>query len=166
MPLNFTVLVPCVAPKFIPVIVTGVPTDPELGFKLLTVGPTVNGTPLLACVPTVTTTFPVVAPVGTFTTMLVLLQLVYVVTAVPLNVTALLPCVAPKFVPVIVTAVPTAPELGFRLVIPGAGVDTVKATPLLACVPTVTTTFPVVAPVGTVTAILVSLQLVAVAVVR
>ena len=164
VPLNLTVLVPCVAPKFIPVIVTCVPTAPELGFKLLIVGPTVNATPLLACVPTVTTTFPVVAPAGTVTLMLVALQFVAVAT-VPLNITVLVPCVPPKFVPVIVTAVPTAPELGFRLVIPGAGAVTVKVTPLLACVPTVTTTFPVIAPAGTVTAILVSLQLVAVAVV-
>ena len=164
MPLNVTILVPCVAPKFIPVIVTGVPTAPELGFKLLIVGPTVNGIPLLPCVPTVTTTFPVVAPVGTVTPMLVALQLV-VVAAVPPKVTVLVPCVLPKFVPVIVTAVPTGPEFGFRLTIAGAGVVTVKVTPLLACVPTVMTTFPVVAPAGTATAILVSLQLVAVAVV-
>src|SRR5260221_8194843 len=37
------------------------------------------------------------------------------VAAVPLNVTVLVPCVAPKFVPVIVTAVPTGPFVGDRL---------------------------------------------------
>jgi hypothetical protein len=67
-------------------------------------------TPLLATPPTVTTTFPVVAPVGTGTAMLVALQLVGVPAAVPLNVTVLVPCVIPKFVPVIVTGVPTAPD--------------------------------------------------------
>jgi len=52
VPLKVTVLVPCVAPKFVPVIVTGVATGPELGLRLVTVGPlatvTVNVTPLLA----------------------------------------------------------------------------------------------------------------------
>ena len=65
--------------------------------------------------PTVTTTEPVVAPLGTGTTMLAALQLVGV-AAVPLNVTVLVPCVAPKFAPAIVTAVPTAPDDGVRLV--------------------------------------------------
>jgi len=70
---------------------------------------TVKLTPLLAAPPTVTTTFPVVAPLGTVTLMLVALQLVGV-PAVPLNVTVLVPCVAPKFVPVIITGVPTGPD--------------------------------------------------------
>ena len=74
---------------------------------------------------------PVVAPVGTITVILVALQAVGV-AAVPLNVTVLVPCIAPKFVPVIVTAVPTIPEVGFRFVIVGAGKMTVKLTPLLA----------------------------------
>jgi hypothetical protein len=38
VPLKFTVLVPCVAPKFVPVIVTAVPTAPDVGDKLATVG--------------------------------------------------------------------------------------------------------------------------------
>src|SRR5262249_57674241 len=60
---------------------------------------------------TVTTTLPDVAPDGTGTTMLVADQLVGVAT-VPLNVTALVPCAAPKLVPAIVTEVPTGPLLG------------------------------------------------------
>jgi hypothetical protein len=52
--------------------------------------PTVNLTLLLATPPTVTMTFPVVAPVGTGTAMLVVLQLVGVATT-PLNVTVLPP---------------------------------------------------------------------------
>src|SRR5260221_11900554 len=67
------------------------------------------------------------------------------VAAVPLNVTVLVPWVAPKFVPVIVTAVPTGPFVGDRLVTVG-GTGTVKVRPLLASPPTVTTTVPVVAP--------------------
>jgi len=119
---------------------------------------------LLAVPPTVTTTLPVVAPVGTGTTMLVALQLVGV-AVVPLNFTVLVPFVEPKFVPVIVTDAPTRADVGFKLVILGAGVVTVKATPLLATPPTVTTTLPVVPPVGTVVVMLVALQLVGVAVV-
>ncbi len=74
---------------------------------------------MLARPPTVTTTVPVVAPVGTGTAMLVADQLVGV-AAVPLNVTVLVPRVAPKLVPVIVTAVPTGPLVGDRLVSVGA----------------------------------------------
>src|ERR1700760_999729 len=116
--------------------------------------PTVNFTPLLATPPTVTTTFPVVAPFGTATVMLVALQLDGV-PAVPLNVTVLVLCVAWKPVPVIVTTSPIAPVVGFKLVMLGADGVTVKLTPLLAVPPTVTTTFPVVAPVGIGTVIVV-----------
>jgi hypothetical protein len=51
---------------------------------------------------------------------------------VPLNLTVLLPCVAPKFAPAIVTDVPTKPDVGDKLVMLGAGTVTVKLTPLLA----------------------------------
>jgi hypothetical protein len=166
-PLNLTVLVPCVVPKLVPVIVTAAPTSPEVGFKLVMVGAgevTVKLTPLLAVPPTVTTTFPVVPPAGTGTTMLVALQVVGV-AATPLNVTVLVPCVVPKLVPVIVTAAPISPEVGFKLVIAGAGRVTVKLTPLLAVPPAVTTTFPLAAPVGTGTTMLVAFQLVGVPVV-
>jgi hypothetical protein len=70
---------------------------------------TVKVEPLLATPPTVTTTGPEVAPVGTGTLMLVSLQLAGD-AAVPLNVTVLEPCVAPKWLPVMVTAVPTGPD--------------------------------------------------------
>src|SRR4029077_5358648 len=117
---------------------------------------TVKFTPVLATPPTVTTTFPVVAPAGTGATMFVAFQLVGV-PAVPLNVTVLVPCVVPKFVPVIVTEMPTGPEVGFRLLMVGADEVTVKLTPVLANPPTVTTTFPVVAPLGTGATMLVAL---------
>ena len=157
--MNLTVLVPCVAPKFAPVIVTGVPITPEVGLKLVMLGAadTVNVTALLAIPDTVTMTGPVVAPVGTGATMLVELQLVGL-AAVPLNVTVLAPCVVPKFVPVMVTDVPTSPSAGDRLVMPGTG-RMVKLTPLLDTPLTVTMTFPEVAPAGTCATTLVALQL-------
>lgn len=101
--------------------VTEVPSTPDVGFRLVMLGGitvTVKLTPALANPPTVTTTFPVVAPVGTVTTALVALQLV-AVAVVPLNLTVLVPCVAPKFVPAIVTEAPTNPEVGFKFVMAG-----------------------------------------------
>ena len=68
----------------------------------------------------------------------------------------------PKFVPVIVTRVPVTPIVGLRLVI--AGVEsTVKTTPFESTAEARITTFPVVAPNGTVVTMLVALQLVGVA---
>src|SRR5439155_9424719 len=122
VPLKVMVLVPLVAPKFVPVTVTDVPTVPLLGARLVTVGvgSTVNGLPLLAMPPTVTTTLPVVAPAGTGTTMLVAAHVVGV-AAVPLKVMVLVPLVAPKLVPVTVTDVPTPPLVGARRVTVGVG---------------------------------------------
>jgi len=108
---------------------------------------TVKLAPLLATPPTVTTTLPVVAPLGTGTTILGSLQLVGV-AGVPLKVTVLVPCVAPKLVPEIVTDVPTKPEVGLKLVMLGGSV-TVKLMPLLTMPLMDTTTLPVVAPAGT-----------------
>jgi hypothetical protein len=56
-------------------------------------------------------TLPVVAPFGTVVTTAVELQL-EVVAETPLKATALVPFVAPKFVPLIVTEVPTGPDVG------------------------------------------------------
>jgi len=75
-------------------------------------------------------TLPVLAPLGTGTAMLVGLQLVGVALAPP-KVTVLVPCVAPKFAPLIVTDVPIGPDDGFKLVMLGAGTVTVNVTPLL-----------------------------------
>jgi len=119
VPLNFTVLVPCVDPKLDPLMVTEAPIAPEFGDKLLMTGKTVNVTPLLALPLTVTTTEPVVAPEGTGATIFVLLQLVGV-AVVPLNFTVLVPCVDPKLDPLMVTAAPMAPEVGERLLMVGA----------------------------------------------
>jgi len=133
-----------------------------VGERLLILGAdtTVKLTPLLATPDTVTTTFPVVAPLGTVATMLVAAQLVAVAVVV-LNLSVLLPWVEPKFVPVIVTEAPTAPDVGDKLVIFGVA-RTVKLSPLLFTPLAYTTTFPVVAPDGTGTCMLVALQLVGV----
>ena len=79
---------------------------------------TVMATGLLDTPFTVTITFPVVAPSGTGTRMLVVLQLTGVPPA-PLKVTVLAPCVAPKFVPVIVTEAPMVVEVVDKLVMLG-----------------------------------------------
>jgi len=122
VPLNFTEPVPCVAPKFAPAIVTDAPTGPDVGDRLVMLGveSTVKVTPLLLTPAALTTMFPVVAPAGTGATILVALHVV-TVAAVPLNVTVLVPCVAPKFEPPIVTAMPAAPDAGDRLVMDGVG---------------------------------------------
>lgn len=74
---------------------------------------TVNSTPLLETLPEdVTTTLPVVAPLGTGTTIVVVFQLVGF-PETPLNVTV--PWVEPKFVPETVTEVPIGPEVGLML---------------------------------------------------
>ncbi|HEX3819915.1 MAG TPA: hypothetical protein VHW45_06270 [Candidatus Sulfotelmatobacter sp.] len=162
VPLNVTVLLPCVEPKVVPLRVTAVPTAPCVGDKLWIAGVTVKFTPLLTLAPTFTFTLPVVAPVGTEVSIEVLLQLVTVAIFPPLNVTVLEPCVAPNAVPVIVTAAPIGPEMAERLKIPGV---TVNATPFDVKPPTVTITFPVVAPAGTATCIAFAPQAVGVAVV-
>src|SRR6201993_5572410 len=121
--------------------------DPEVTVKF----PPLLGTPL-----SLTMTLPDVAPVGTGATMLLAFQLVGV-ARVPLNESVLAPCVAPKLAPLIVTEVPIGPKFGVRFEMLGAGV-TVKSTPLLGTPPTLTNTFPVVAPAGTGAVMLVSLQ--------
>jgi hypothetical protein len=157
VPLNFTVLVLCVAPKFVPVIVTEAPTAPEVGNRLVIVGDTVNEEGLVTVTPlTVTATGPVVAPVGTVAVIADAVQVPIVVAVVPLNVT--LPFVVPKFEPPMVTeVVPAAPEDGVSVEIDGVA-KTVNDEPALAAPPTVTTTLPVVAPGGTVVVIEVLLQ--------
>ena len=74
---------------------------------------------MLATPPTVTTTFPVVAPAGTGTTMLLADQVVGA-AAMPLKVTVLDPWLAPKLLPLMVTDVAAGPVDGERLVSVGA----------------------------------------------
>jgi len=113
-PLKVTVLLPWLAPKLLPAMVTILPTGPAGGNRPDMLGGTitVKGAPLLAWPLTVTTTFPVVAPLGTAAVMLAALQLEALPALVPLKLTVLLPWLVPKLLPVMVTAVPTGPEVG------------------------------------------------------
>ena len=149
-------------------IVIGVPAGPLVGERADSVGVgvgggggavTVKSSPLLTRPPTITTTLPVVAPVGTDTTMLVA-DHVDGVADVPLNVTMLASWAAPKLDPEIVRDAPAGPLFGERAVTLGSGARvggtvTVYGSALLATPPTVTTTFPLVAPAGTGTPMLV-----------
>jgi hypothetical protein len=159
VPLKVTVPVD---PKLEPEMVTVVPTVPDVGDRPVMLGAvaeTVKVIPLLAAPPTVTTTLPLGAPLGTGTTMLVADQLVGV-AVVPSNFTVLLPWGDPKPLPEIVTEVPAGPEDGDKPVMFGV---TVKGAPLLATLATVTTTLPLVAALGTVTTIELALQVMTVA---
>lgn len=73
-------------------IVTKTPAEPDMGDALVIegVGLTVKLTPLLSSPSTVSTTLPVVAPVGTRALIWVLFQFVGVAVT-PLNVSVLLP---------------------------------------------------------------------------
>jgi len=95
-----------VAPKPLPVIVTEAPTAPEVGLSKLIVGVMVKSRPLVVTPLAVTVTSPVVAPVGTVIPIEEALQLV-MVAGVPLSKTV--PCVVPRFCPVIVTEAPGNP---------------------------------------------------------
>jgi hypothetical protein len=158
VPLNFTVPLPWLAPKLVPVMLIDVPTGPDVTDRLvmLGAGTTVKAEPLLATPLTVTTTLPVVVPAGATAVILVLLQGPTVVAVVPLNFTVLVPCVAPKVEPAITMEEPMAPLFGVRLVMAG---ETVKLTPLLVTPLTVTTRLPLVAPAGTTAVILPTAQL-------
>jgi hypothetical protein len=138
--------------------VTDAPTDPEAGETLvmLGVGKNVKFALLLALPTAVTTTGPVLAPLGTGTVIWESLQLLGEAT-VPLKVTALKPCAKPKVVPAIVTLVPDGPVEGERLMIFGT---TVKLTLLLFIPPTAMSNGPVLEPagMGTVTCVLPQLE--------
>src|SRR6185295_12556960 len=95
----------------------------------------------------VTLIFPVVAPEGTVASMRIA-ETTVKLAVVPLNRTLVVPV---RFVPLIVTAVPTGPLVGLNDVIVGADAVTVKSPTLVAVPPgVVTLIFPVVAPEGTV----------------
>jgi hypothetical protein len=115
--LNVTAVAPV---RFVPVIVTEVPTAPLAGLKLLIVGVGTETVKLALEVAlpfgVVTVTLPVVAPVGTVVVICVALATVKD-AEVPLNASAVAPV---RFVPVMVTAAPTAPLAGVKLLIVGA----------------------------------------------
>jgi hypothetical protein len=69
---------------------------------------------------------PVVAPVGTATINFVVVAELGVAAVVPLNLTELLAAVLLKFVPLIVTDAPIAPDVGEKLVIVGAAANAME----------------------------------------
>ena len=97
--------------------------------------------------PAVTVIIPLVAPVGTGTVITVGLQL----QAVPVTPLNLIVPLVPRLLPLMITFTPTPPRLGEIPETLGV-LGTLK---IFVCKsdfpPTVTTTFPVVAPEGTVT---------------
>ncbi len=123
VPLNVTAPVPCDEPKLAPAIVIDEPTTPDVADRLvmLGAGTTVNPRPLLTRFPRETLTLPVVAPEGTVVVMDVALQLVVEDAKVPLKLTVLLSWLGPKCAPVMVTAAPTAPVVGDRVLMLGVG---------------------------------------------
>jgi hypothetical protein len=166
VPLNVTVFEPCDEPKFVPVIVTGVLTGPEEGFRLLMLGGgdvTAKVRLLLGTPETVTTTVALPTAIAvTITEILVGVQMLAGAVGVPLNVTVFEPCEEPKFVPVMITGVVTGPDDGFRFEMVGGGGVTVKFVLLLGTPPTVTTTVALpVAIAGTSTVMLVGVQMLA-----
>jgi hypothetical protein len=107
LPPNETAVAPV---KFVPVIVTPVPTAPIAGAKEVMAGVTVKRVvDTIAPLPGVVTVMgPVLAPAGTVV-VIVPEGLTVKVAATPLNETAVAPV---KAVPVIVTPVPTGPKIG------------------------------------------------------
>jgi len=143
--------------KFVPVIVTFVLVKPTVGVKPLIVGappPLVVTVKFVELWPVpfgvVTAILPVVAPLGTFAWIWVLELTVKLVADVPLNFTAVAPV---KFVPVIVTLVPTGPLVGLNDVTVGGLPPPVVTVKLVELVPVpfgvVTLIVPLVAPEGT-----------------
>lgn len=157
MPLNFTRLSSGIELKSVPIIVTVVPSMPTVGVNPIIVkdGITVKLLVLEIVTPfTVTEIFPEVAPSGTVTVMLDAVEAV-VIAGTPLKLTILSDGVVLKFVPSIVIVVPTVALDGLNEVMVGDG-STTKFVELCTVTPlTVTETFPVVAPAGTVVVILV-----------
>jgi hypothetical protein len=150
VPLNRTAVAP---EKAEPLIVTDVPTGPDVGENPLIDGGgiTEKVEELVAVPPGVTTEIaPLVAPFGTVAVIFVS-ESTEKIVVVPLNRTSVAPL---SCVPVIVTDVPTEPDAGENPPIDGAGTVTVKLAELEAVPSGVTTEIgPLVAPSGTVAVI-------------
>jgi hypothetical protein len=132
--------------KLVPVIVTVAPLAAEVGVKLVIVGAGINTKPELVTAPpgVVTETTPDVPP-ATTAVMLVADATLNEVAGVPPKLTSVAPV---KLVPEIVTVAPLAAEVGVKLVIVGAGINT---KPELVTAPpgAVTETTPDVPPATT-----------------
>ncbi|MEI6449727.1 MAG: hypothetical protein WCP98_07220 [Actinomycetes bacterium] len=120
VPLKVTLVAPV---RPLPLMVTLAPTGPEVGVKLVTAGDAGDDVTAklvaLAAVPpgVATASLPVVAPVGTLAVICVLPTTLKVVADVPLKVTLVAPM---KPLPLMVTPVPTGPEVGVKPVTVGA----------------------------------------------
>jgi hypothetical protein len=119
------VLLANVVLKFVPVIVTVIPSAPLVGVKLVIVGALVDVVVIVKSLDDVTVTLftvtailPVVALVGTVTVSCVSVAAV-TVAVIPLKVTVLAEVDVLKLVPVIITVVPTTPLAGVKLVMVG-----------------------------------------------
>jgi len=150
--LNLTSVAPV---KFVPLIVTTVPTGPKVGENDVIVGaPAILKFIELVAVPlgVVTLMGPVVAPDGTVAVILSA-EFTVKLAPTPLNVSDVAPS---KFVPLIVTAAPGNPEVGENEVIVGAAVAVTTKLVALRAVPSgvVTEILPVWAMAGTVAVIL------------
>jgi hypothetical protein len=120
--LNFTEVAPA---RFVPVMVTEVPTRPELGRNPETVGAhgTEKSLELVAVPPGVVTLIvPVAAPEGTVARIWVEDSTVKAAFT-PLNCTDVAPV---KSVPTMVTEVPAPPQVGVNAVMVGAGVGAAR----------------------------------------
>jgi hypothetical protein len=153
--------------KFVPLIVTTVPTAPSEGVNtvIVGVGRTIKFDPLITVTPfTVKEIAPSDAPIGTEVVMLLEVE-AETTAATPPNVTTLSDGVVLKLFPERITVAPTAPLLGVNPDMVGVG-NTVKSTALVTVIPlTVTETFPDVAPAGTVVVMLLIVEAVITAVV-
>lgn len=122
IPLNFTVFDDAVVLKLVPVIVTVDPSVPVAGLKLAIVGTgSVTVKPegdVAVFAPTATVMVPLVAPEGTVTVNCVEVA-EEIDAATPLNFTVFDAAVVLKLVPVIVTVVPSVPDVGLKPVIVG-----------------------------------------------
>ncbi len=150
VPLNHTLLEAATGLRFVPTIVTTVPTAALTGEKLeiVAIG-TVKLLPEQPSIPspTLTQMGPVAAPAGAGTVSCVAVAEV-ARACPPLKLTSLSIAVGLKFVPVIVTMVPTGPLVGVKLVMVGRG--TVKLLLEQPDWPPVSTQIgPVEAPDGT-----------------
>lgn len=125
-PLNVTMLLEGVVLKFVPVIITVVPIGPEVEVKLIMVGGmrvlTVKFEALNKTEhPIIISSGPEVAPGGIVTVNVVGVEAV-IVAGKPLILTRLLKGVM-KSVPVMVTEVPTGPDVGANEVIVGGEIE-------------------------------------------
>lgn len=159
-PLKSTTFSLAISLKFVPVMITSAPTAPLGGVNPVMVGfpNTVKSFELLMVTPfVVIETLPVVAPLGTVTVMLVVVEEISVALT-PLNLTALLAAVVLKCVPVIITVAPGAPLDGVKPVNVGVG-NTVKLVAVVIATPlTIIEIGPVTAPNGTIALILVGVD--------